>query len=63
MLNCVRPLNVKYVMISLQWVKLPKNQSEGVRFCKFGTQNAVPCVVPHTPKDCFFGNFATGLLF
>jgi len=48
MLNCVRPLNVKYVMISSQWVKSPKNQSEGVRFCKFSTQNAVPCAVPHS---------------
>jgi len=28
-----------------------KKQSEGVRFCKFGTQNTVPCCQKCTPTD------------
>jgi len=35
-----------------------KKQSEGVRFCKFGTENTVPNCQIHTPFHCFFGDFA-----
>jgi len=34
-----------------QWTKSPKNQSEGVRFCSFGTQNTVPGCQKYTPTD------------
>jgi len=34
--------------------KITKKQSEGVRFCYFGTQNAVQ----YTPADCFFSLLA-----
>jgi len=40
-----------------QWAKSPKKQSEGIRFCYFGTENTVPCC-QNTPTDCFFGDFA-----
>jgi len=35
-----------------------KKQSEGVRFCKFGTRNTVPYYQKCTPTYCFFGDFA-----
>jgi len=40
--------------------KVGKIQSEGVRFCEFGTKNTmlVPCCQKYTPTDCFFGRFA-----
>jgi len=39
-----------------QWTKSPKNLSEGVRFCLFGTQNTMPyCQKPL----CFFSDFDT----
>jgi len=37
----------------------PVGKSEGVRFCKFGTQNTVPCCQKCTPTECFFGDFAS----
>jgi len=35
-----------------------QNQSEGVRFCKLGTQNTMPYCQKYTPTCCFFGDFA-----
>jgi len=32
--------------------KIAKKQSEGVRFCKFGTQNTVPYCKKYTPTEC-----------
>jgi len=35
----------------------PKEQSEGVRFCYFDTQNTVLYCRKYTPTDCFFSDF------
>jgi len=41
-----------YCSISFaRWAKSPKIQSEGVRFCKFGTQIIVPYCQKYTPTS------------
>jgi len=47
----------KDLLNQAQWAKSLK-KTEGVRFCKFGTQNTVPYCQRYTPTYCFFGDFA-----
>jgi len=51
-------INYIYIWRIHPVAKSPNKESEGVRFCKFGTRNTLPYCQKYILTYCFFGDFA-----